>query len=1722
MSTDHPMSSWGWLDPVPAELPEMVPAEAAAYLRERLGNMAYLADDPSVITAIIGGSQLALILAAAAMRERGLTGGQYRDRLAAAGDAADGWPDPVAAAFSISVEGADGGRFPGMLRALLSMAALLGPHGIAPDTFRSLPVITYLRELMERDVHATDVDDGLVALHRLSLARVRLAGPHHAVHIPAQVQEQALRGVAPAELARLARVCADALERCWPSIVADIDLDLLGTLRSAHALRRHAVSHLMTRETGCHPVLMLAGQSIGDAGLPTDARTYFRDLAERAACVLGADHPDTLRIRSRAASWLGMTHDWRGSLAEFTDLLGDYHRVLGDGHPDILTARASHATYLARTGEVTEAVTELEKILHDRTSLLGQYNLDTLVTRARLANWQARAGQVHEAVAELASVLADFQDHQPGQTRHISRTRASLATWRGQAGDAAAAVAGHRVNLDEMLRTYGTDNPDTLAARNTLAYWYEMVGDHVAARTARAELKALRLGVLKRYGDIVGVGHPDLRNLKASLAGGASTHRARTEGIDDLRALLAEQEANTGPLHPDTLAIRLELASLIGRAHDFAGAVAELRSLLEQAEPGLGPRNREILKTLARMASWQGRAGDPAGAVQTLQDLLDRQVEALGPRHQHVRTTLSSLTRQHSANGNQIAAGETLAALLAHQRRRPRASEHEILRTWQRVVIWRAECGQTRTTIQQLRRIIDRLSAVAGHWHPDTLDARFQTARWMWKTGQRERAERELDRLLQIQTGHLGKRHLQVTRSRNLLKQWQSNPEPTRRAAPPALRATATAHASTSGEAWDRPVGALAQLVHGSRTAGTLLETLALSTAEPVPRRAWLVMANSLSPTALITDTDVDGLLADTGPYITAEASGTDIGYQINADLGGRMLTRAAGRTGLGPLDAALRQRTLTRALAAQLTEGSVREYALRNLPRHAAAGKCLELLTRPETLDHLDMDVLTEVAWQAWTRGAPLPAEFSDILPIRHLLAGTSPADRAVVRGMCAQRAQRPATQAATWTVTWSRVSSDLPHLTLNSPPVGGTPRRSHPQGGDEIRALTCMRRRERTLVIIGRRSGELEVWDTETGRREPTSMRGPANLTTLDVAVLGDVQVLAAVGDRHAWLWNLADELLWDDRLPEPECGISAAGFVRHGERASILAVADGRGHITLWDPAAGRVADRSIARLDHPARSLCAFGSLRRQGECVAVATSRHVTTWETDPLRLTDVAVPAGHGAVTSVAAVVSHGSTWLWIGDEDGCIAVHDPYTGCRRDLARAHDGPVPALATIQLNDTRSVVASGGADGTIRLWEQQQPGDGSGLTATGFLPGHGTAVRALALPRHGGPRRLASAGADMTVRLWNLKRLAPQPAKPTGRGHPVTALVITGRDGEQGTCLVTGHRDGVLQRHDLATGERIGDPVCEHPSALQMMAEVPIPGGQSRVATVDTHNTVRLWDLGCPAPPAPADPALPEAQPVPPEMIAELPYPDARAQALVAVDRDDGTLLAIGDSTGSVTVWDGSNTRSPLTRAHAGAVTSMLSGRLGDGTSRLVTAGLDQTIRSWTARRDDAFTSLTADGPPVNLGSSVRAMTMLPPWHGQVLAACCEDGSIRLVDMAGGHVLTTLQADKDTSPVTALTRVRAVDGRWLLLGIGRPGTLRLWRSDTGQHIHLLHVDGPIEAFHAFGSNLAIATRRGLSLLTLTLTGPESLPSDAERPGRAADLACQGQPGGGEWP
>jgi WD40 repeat protein len=113
--------------------------------------------------------------------------------------------------------------------------------------------------------------------------------------------------------------------------------------------------------------------------------------------------------------------------------------------------------------------------------------------------------------------------------------------------------------------------------------------------------------------------------------------------------------------------------------------------------------------------------------------------------------------------------------------------------------------------------------------------------------------------------------------------------------------------------------------------------------------------------------------------------------------------------------------------------------------------------------------------------------------------------------------------------------------------------------------------------------------------------------------------------------------------------------------------------------------------------------------------------------------------------------------------DDGLVRLWDGSTGAALAECRGHAGA--ALAVVFVG--RSSLASGGADGTIRLWNL----DG---TQRDVLKGHTGAVNCLAMALDG--QILASGGADHRVRLWNLSDGRPQ--QLSGHAYPVLGLAFS--------------------------------------------------------------------------------------------------------------------------------------------------------------------------------------------------------------------------------------------------------------------------------------------------------------------------------------------------------
>ena len=247
---------------------------------------------------------------------------------------------------------------------------------------------------------------------------------------------------------------------------------------------------------------------------------------------------------------------------------------------------------------------------------------------------------------------------------------------------------------------------------------------------------------------------------------------------------------------------------------------------------------------------------------------------------------------------------------------------------------------------------------------------------------------------------------------------------------------------------------------------------------------------------------------------------------------------------------------------------------------------------------------------------------------------------------------------------------------------------------------------------------------------------------------------------------------------------------------------------------------------------------------------------------------------GHQA-TVAAVAFSADSAWLASAGADGA-RLWNVRTGEPGPLLSGQGG-CHAVAFSPRDPVAAIVASGGKDGTVRLWEMPS----GALRAV--LSGHQAAVRAIAFSRDG--RCLASGAADGEVRVWRpqdgqelavyrfrspvnalefyagedsgaegalvfgggageLEILDLGEAKPRlslrAHGEAVTAVAVS-RDGG---LLATGSIDRTVKLWDAATGELV-TTLRGHTEAVSAVIFLP---GDLQLASAGFDATVRFWDL----------------------------------------------------------------------------------------------------------------------------------------------------------------------------------------------------------------------------------------------------------------------------------
>ncbi|HEU5416831.1 MAG TPA: FxSxx-COOH system tetratricopeptide repeat protein [Streptosporangiaceae bacterium] len=370
-----------------------------------------------------------------------------------------------------------------------------------------------------------------------------------------------------------------------------------------------------------------------------------------------------------------------------------------------------------------------------------------------LASAAAAATQLLERVAD--QIPEAWQD--PAAVRELAGHVSALTRHAGTSADEAAMLlpvmnqsvylltalgdsTGLAIEAAEPLtrdceQLLGTRHPETLTARNNLAYAYQAAGRLDEAVSLFERTLADREATL-------GDAHPatlDSRNNLGSAYGAAGR---LDDAISLFERTLADRERILGATHPDTLTSRSNLAG----AYEAAGWLEEAIPLHERTvadfEHVLGDTHPDTLTSRNNLAHATYAAGWLEEAIPLFEQILADREETLGDIHPRTLDSRNNLGSAYEAAGRLDDAISVFERTLADRERVQGDTHPATLTSRSNLACAYQAAGRLNDAIPLHERTLADREETLGGTHPDTLVSRSNLASAYQTAGRLDEAEK--------------------------------------------------------------------------------------------------------------------------------------------------------------------------------------------------------------------------------------------------------------------------------------------------------------------------------------------------------------------------------------------------------------------------------------------------------------------------------------------------------------------------------------------------------------------------------------------------------------------------------------------------------------------------------------------------------------------------------------------------------------------------------------------------------------------------------------------------------------------------------------------------------------------------------------------------------------------------------------------------------------------
>lgn len=226
----------------------------------------------------------------------------------------------------------------------------------------------------------------------------------------------------------------------------------------------------------------------------------------------------------------------------------------------------------------------------------------------------------------------------------------------------------------------------------------------------------------------------------------------------------------------EILGLRHEMGRIALESGDHARAETELRQVVADRERVLGPGNTDTLASRHKLARSILEQGRYAEAAPLLRSVVDAELVARGADDSDTVTVQHSLARAMFALGRHADAEKELRAILAVSLRLWSPTTTETLRIRQTLARCLLETRRPDEAEAEIRQALT--DTQQGQDSPLTMSLRFTRCQVLLIQGQIARARTEAADLVDDRTRVLGPEHSETLRTRRLLANVQSIPDP--------------------------------------------------------------------------------------------------------------------------------------------------------------------------------------------------------------------------------------------------------------------------------------------------------------------------------------------------------------------------------------------------------------------------------------------------------------------------------------------------------------------------------------------------------------------------------------------------------------------------------------------------------------------------------------------------------------------------------------------------------------------------------------------------------------------------------------------------------------------------------------------------------------------------------------------------------------------------------